>query len=675
MRNRAILKNESVLLISFSHQISTKNTIQTTMASIDPADEAQRRNLAWIQTMINPSLPPIAPPQVAGRSFMPQDCLVDGTFQVDDTTIGASVCKVPTAKGLIMYTPFTGTADCIRRYGFVPKGTAVPWGSLLGTPALSPLGLNQPCGNATVGPATQATLVFDEELIVPYNDLQPGQTVTIGPDLSEEFGYAMNIAGRISISAASLPAGQFQLSGWMSAGAVQSTEDLAQTDSGAYTDVGIQTSSVSSKEYVLKVQGLVGVTATQGPDIRNLFVPPDTGRQDYTNGLWAGGNGAGFFDGSASCKSFSFNIDNVDIGNNVHCGGWVITPWKLHSVPIVAVPTNDTMTIITPPIGETDVLDTDIVLSPKCSINGAASDAQVTFVVIATHVFATCGNDHEVRFLCEHEQQDVGTFTAATAGGMPDMAAPYIAKMRPKKYMQSQTVQGKYLFTLAQCFAHVTGCAAGTVLATISWPKPARLFVRSHAQAEQEKSGPARILTWSGMQNQQAIRLEGVLQTLVVSRARIAKYVKKAIQAAEQAVSFDATIFAQQLWKSANPLARVYNTANYWRVVREYAEGSMDIPVLLKLINGEPRTLALAQTAGFFSNLLNRGRQLARSIIPHVVDAATALQSFTGQPEAAGEWGEAEAAGSYPFNSAGAGGGASGGQMTIFSGRRHGRNE
>lgn len=648
-------------------------------ASPQQIEETSSSN--YLFSTLFPEVRDTAPPTDTGRIFIQKQVTIDGTFTVNDLDIQNSDHKIPTSKGMILFYPYTGVQRCAYRVGFIPAGTAINFGASY-FPMTAPLG-------STNFQNIQSQMIYDLELVVPYAargfGAVSGDQLTISPNMPESFAFTINASGLLTLYSDTVPIGNTELSGYVTATANATTEDSCQSPTGAFTPVGLSQSALTNKDVVLKGKISDGVTVLIGPDVNPHFTPPDDQRHDQMSGIWAAGDNAfpTTFDASPgiwpqATDQFAWLAgDGLAAGRTIGFGAWYITPWATRNSPSYA--NAPIQNIQVSAIGEFDCLDINVYLDAHVSSTVQAPGWIWQTELVVQHYYATCNSgDWEAYYTSITELYPMSVFTAS--GQVYGFGSNQVITLRPKIWTTDQTGRGKYLgtacFLRARCAGNDPASLINVTFRTgFNAQNLPRIAVRARMAGIQSSTGPIRAMQWNSVANGQTIQVKGCINTVCVPNGGLQPFVQAAGRLAPQGLNMNATLWLQLLYKAPGEMKRVYRRVEYERLKEKFGSG-FTTESLSWLLSNDAQSLGAAsaagcfQAGGLFSGLgSSLGGRLGG---PLGAALGGALGSWGDRlVGAAGEFGTNAAGefGTMPSNSAYAGGYAGGGAMARIRGR------
>ena len=597
--------------------------VAASMGGATPQAIEEHASMGWLSSVLFPELRDTAPPEDSGRSFVPKRVTLDGTFSVDDTGILASTAKIPTSKGMVQFYPYRGIMQSIIRFGFVPSTVSVSWNvySRLNSAVFHCV------GNTTVLTTILSTMVFNQDLAVPYAATAPGglpllavpgDVITVAPNLPENFAYTLTVGAKVALYSDTVPIGDTALNGTTTAAALATTQDVAQSQLGAYTPTSLTQSSVTEKDAILRNSASDGVVFIQGPDVSSSFVPPDSERHDQMSGIWATGDDPNFeatFIGTpgqapAATMLATGYVAASRLGGVVKdMGLWWISPWAISCTTTNAV-NFPIQNITVGAIGEMDNLDIDMLVAPTISQDPAVpngfNNCIVSVEMVWQHVFATCNSRYEMNITTVPETQLLwsgGTVAINTPSLVPDGPPGYVrACTRPKIYNTDFLGRGKYLGTMGQLRYRIVSAdttAMPGIQGGFSATLPTRIAVRARTSGIQSSSGPVRILQYANMSNGQQVRCTGIANVIAVAQANLAPFVQAAARTSPQALNYNAKLWVQLLFRSNGEIKRVYKRKEY-DMLMEKVGSTITTESLGFLLGNDAQTIGAASAAGCF---------------------------------------------------------------------------
>lgn len=207
--------------------------------------------LAPARTTLNPRQYDTMPPNYTGRVTFPNRFTLGGMWTISD--VGLTGEQISTRNGLVVWLPWRGL-NSMWRMALIPAGT-VSVGSVI-----------DGGGNIT----------YSRNIAMPYNE-EAGQ-IRIAQSVEKDFTVTRMVAARASVVGRALPIVQgTAITGKLAWGVVSDTRDLERL---GWTPEAIEQQTPIKKDAALQQELVNGVEMILGCDIPQVFTAPN--RDNYT---------------------------------------------------------------------------------------------------------------------------------------------------------------------------------------------------------------------------------------------------------------------------------------------------------------------------------------------------------------------------------------------------------
>jgi hypothetical protein len=556
------------------------------------ATTRQELNVDVIRTMLDPLSGSTAPANNdGGASGFLNAVQFECTFVVAPAPVPFPGLfeAVPFDTGMILWLPQDGV-DSLYHMGFVPAGSFIDQPIGAGANAAfkgitmvgnfrGPASVLAPFAAADLN-ANGWHIINESTYCVPRTGAN--QAISLSPQLDINFSRTKLVSGRVEIKSDTIPIGATALAGYMSAGVLMDTRDIALNGTGAgatcYSVTDLVTASVTVKDGIKLEPIANGITSIAGPDLCNKYTAP---RQILTDTL-----NAEFFEIPAS-NPINFVASQNSVGAIPLATEGYLPLFQMFVTPVAKdfwVQTQSVASNVRPaeytrvqtnPIAETGVLDVEVGVNLEIQLNAPAdwSTNNVAEILInAIHFFERVDNTGACQYSifseCISQKRYVSERKTVPQMYTAHLQVAEMCKFQPRKFRTSFVNDGKYVGT--HVFASVgwayIGAGVGNVFTgnVTYWQTAPTVIVTARNDDKEGRVGVAHIIRYDNVAAGQNLTIRGQAQVMCVAQGNLAPFVHKSISATSVAADTDVMNYATMLWNGDSPYFRRNYPSNYY---------------------------------------------------------------------------------------------------------------
>ena len=590
--------------------------------------------------------------------YDPTSCLVHVLLNMDaNVEQQTGFGPVSNTSGMFLWLPIEAY-NSLWHFGFVPSGYTeigdIPQnGFISGSDNTYANGINTGI----------RTLVYDQELAVPYGVTAQNYTVRFSPGLARDYRSVRAYNGGLQFSSTTVSLGANTLGGRLNASVIPDTVDIAQKSGEAYSTVEIITASVLSKEKAISVGAQDGIRMNIGDDIREMYQEPNAFAVNDTLGPEAliyqetypfgtplsyvatiagiaGNNNPVSVDGLLDCFWISPRATTVPVSSMYTASSIITTNSTLFSSTWVPTKANLTLTSgNVSQIGESDWLDIQLRYYLNANVTSAAlRNPHVLLQCKFHHCFVSIDSAKNgtlaYRWFAESRQwqfpstnggpanddYQVATFTCRgnLQTGLNSMSESIIGAKLPAPSGTAAGALGnvgKYLGTFVTVNVAVRCGAWSDELSVIGNQSvnfaisQKEVYAQAHDGDSRGTRGPAHILRYDDLSVGQNISISGQINLQAVAQANLQQLTKAGSSVLRSPIKQDFLSMVHTLYttESIKDFKAVYPLVDYNRLKRWMPEMTYSMfarRLMLEVDANHPVAVAAA-ASGMMEDLAN----------------------------------------------------------------------